>query len=378
LLISLLFLGINSYMKNSSKSSLPDIWVGVDVAYDSVEGIKNVVDEVKSYTNFFAVGSTGITFNVTKLDEVCQYIYDSGLHFTIFTFPANLSFSQADWVSAARQKWGSRFLGLYVYDEPGGHQIDRYQPGNLSLMSVSEANNYTDAANKYVKKLKDLLTAFKITWHVEDFPLFISDYALYEFDYRVGYDTIFAEFGFNLSRPLQVALCRGAAAPRKKDWGVIITWTYDNPPYLESGQQLFDDMLLAYQNGAKYILVFDYPKGNGTYGILQQEHLGALKQFWQYIKNNCRTSDTIGDRVTYVLPKDYGYGFRGPNDKIWGLWEADNLSSVIWRNVNALLSQHIGKIDIIYEDNVENNSLEYAKLIFWNGTILVKEQLANG
>jgi hypothetical protein len=65
----------------------------------------------------------------------------------------------------------------------------------------------------------------------------------------------------------------------------MITWTYDNPPYLESGPELYNDMVAAYQNGAKYILVFDYPKNNATYEILQEEHLEALKQFWQYIKS---------------------------------------------------------------------------------------------
>ena len=28
-----------------------------------------------------------------------------------------------------------------------------------------------------------------------------------------------------------------------------------------------------------------------------------------------RTIDSINERVAYALPKDYGYGFRGSNDK---------------------------------------------------------------
>jgi len=370
LLILLLFAGIDSYLKTYPNPAQVDVFVGIDAVYDGVENIKSLVDEVKSYTNFFVIGSTGITYNITKLNEVCQYVYDSGLYFTTFTHPANLSFSQAQWISDARQRWGSRFLGLYAYDEPGGHQIDRYQLGNLSLMLVPEASNYTDAANKYAENLNETLSEFRIDWHVGDFPLLTSDYALYEFDYRGGYDTIFAEFGFNFSRPLHIALCRGAATLRNKDWGVMITWTYDNPPYLESGPELYNDMVAAYQNGAKYILVFDYPKNNATYESLQEKHLEALKQFWQYIKNNPRTSDTISERVTYVLPKDYGYGFRGSNDTIWGLWEADNLSSKIWSDVNALVEQYKTRLDIIYEDDLQLNIAEYTKLVFWNGTTI--------
>ena len=48
-----------------------------------------------------------------------------------------------------------------------------------------------------------------------------------------------------------------------------------------------------------------------------------MKQFWQYVKANPRTITPVSDRTAYVLPEDYAYGFRGPNDKIWGLWQAD-------------------------------------------------------
>ena len=74
--------------------------------------------------------------------------------------------------------------------------------------------------------------------------------------------------------------------------------------------------------------------------------------------------------MAYVLPKDYGYGFRGPEDTIWGLWEADNLSSTIWNNVNALLEQYKTGLDIIYEDEVQLNVTTYTKLVFWNGTTI--------
>jgi len=58
-----------------------------------------------------------------------------------------------------------------------------------------------------------------------------------------------------------------------------MTWTYNNPPYIESGIELYNDLLLAYENGAKYILIFD---SNEEYSneILQREHLEALRQFW--------------------------------------------------------------------------------------------------
>ena len=61
----------------------------------------------------------------------------------------------------------------------------------------------------------------------------------------------------NYSRQLNIDLCRGAATVQNKDWGVMITWTYTQPPYMESRTQLYNDMVLAYENGAKYIIIFD-------------------------------------------------------------------------------------------------------------------------
>ena len=65
----------------------PDFFVGIDTAYDNVEDIEKLVDSVKGYTNLFVIGSTGITFNRTKLDQVCQYIYGSGLYFIVYSHP---------------------------------------------------------------------------------------------------------------------------------------------------------------------------------------------------------------------------------------------------------------------------------------------------
>ena len=87
--------------------------------------------------------------------------------------------------------------------------------------------------------------------------LFTSDYALYWFDYKAGYDTLFAQFGWNYSRQLNVALCRGAATVQSKDWGAKVTGEYTMPPHIESGEQLYKDLILAYENRAKSIVVFD-------------------------------------------------------------------------------------------------------------------------
>jgi len=340
-----------------------DVFVGIDVAYADFPEIKRLIDEISSYTNLFVIGSTGITYNVTKLDEACQYIYDKGLYFIFFTERP----PRAQWLEDSKRRWGDQFLGLYAYDEGGGRQLDLYE-----YRPVWEADNYTDARSQFVNSMSGWLNWITMGYTSSlNFPLFTSDYALYWFDYKAGYDVLLAQFGWNYSRQLNVALCRGAATVQNKDWGVIITWTYNNPPYIESGEELYNDLIYAYKNGAKYVAVFDSNE-NYTQGILEEEHLEALKQFWQYIQDNPRTSDATSDRVAYVLPKDYAYGFRGPNDKIWGLWETDAFSDELCINLGSLMKQYGTKLDIIYDDGLElSNAYEYHKLIFWNGTVYV-------
>jgi hypothetical protein len=365
LLIAALLLKYGFLDTTPAKGEYVDVFVGVDAAYDSLEEIKTLVDAISPYTNLFVIGSTGVTHNVTKLDDLAQYVYDKGLSFIVYTeMPPVIG---ASWIANAKAKWGGSFLGLYVYDETGGKQLD-----NFTVTAVHKANNYTDAKNQFVATLNMSLNW--VVWNftdVQNLQLFSSDYALYWFDYEAGYDTVFAEFGWNYSRQLNVALNRGAATAQNKDWGVIITWKYDDEPYIESSEQLYDDMVLAYENGAKYIVIFDTNKPY-THGILGERHFQAIRQFTDYAHKNPRTENAASERVAFALPEDFAYGFRGPNDKIWGLWEADSdaLSYELSVKLGNLLTQYGDKLDVIYDDAFSVNAHSYSKVIFWNGTVI--------
>jgi hypothetical protein len=345
----------------SSAQNTPNVYIGVDAGSTDLNQLKALAQEVESYTNIFIVGSFPITWNYTKLTDICQLLNDEGLNFMVFEHPED-SMPFAQWLSMATQKWSTHFLGIYGYDEPGGYQIDK-----TDYMAAKVADNYSDAAAKYVANVTDWLSMLRDYCGGINTTTVVSDYVLYEYDYRAGYDAVFAEFGWNFSRPLYVALCRGAATMHDKPWGAIITYTYTVPPYLETGQQVYEDMVYAYQNGAKYILLFDYDT-NTTLSILQPQHLEALKQFWQYVKENPQPANAPADRVAYVLPKDYGYGFRGPNDTVWGLWGPDENSAKVWNDANTLLQEYGANLDIIYEDSLNGSASPYSKLIFWNGT----------
>jgi hypothetical protein len=240
-------------------------------------------------------------------------------------------------------------------------------------MRVKVAANYSDAANQFVSSVNESLTHYMPYYMMTgDQNLLTSDYALYWWDYKAGYNIVLAEFGWNYSRQLAIAFDRGAATVRNKDWGAIIDWTYTNPPYIESGTQLFNDAKLAYNNGARYILVFD-SDANHTESILQKEHLTALSQFWQYTKSLPRSNNIVNDRVAYVLPKDYGYGFRGPSDKIiWGLWQANNFTYQLSNDVGNMLQEYGNKLDIIFDDGLDSANISmYNQITFWNGAALV-------
>jgi hypothetical protein len=370
LLVVALFLQHFLITKNQSKDEPLEIFVGIDVAYENLTETKQCVDKISNYTNIIILGCTGTTYNFTKLNEICQYVYDRGFSFIIYSeMPPEGEWFLCSHIDCITQ-YGDKFLGVYAFDEGGGRQLDLVKPRPFS---VDEAENRTDAREKFVTNATERLNWFTGGYNSSIyFPLFTSDYALYWFDYKAGYDVVFAEFGWNYSRELNVALCRGAATVQNKNWGVMITWTYNESPYMESGEKLYEDMLLAYENGAKYIIVFDTNK-EYTQGILQDEHLDALEQFWQYAQNNPRISDPPSSRVAYVLLKDCGYGFRGPSDKIWGLWEADEFTCGLCTTMGQLLEQYKSKFDIIYDDELNStNTAMYSMLIYWNGTICTR------
>ena len=353
----------------SKGSATKDFYCGVSFCGSTTAEAKLLVDRVKNYTNVFVVQSLPISENEAVLNEICNYAVDSGLHVIVY-FRWFDQYWQAWWLDTAKQRWGEKFLGVYLYDEPGGLQLDRAD--YMGWLGGQVPRNYSEATESYTR-------AFRLVGRLGEMQMlkmryiraFTSDYALYWFDYKAGYDVVFAQFGWNYSRQLNVALCRGAATFQNKNWGFMITWTYENPPYIESGEELYGDMILAYNNGANYILVFDYPYvSNSTYGILKEEHLEALRKFWDYMNYNPPTCDASSDRVAYVLPKDYAYGFRGPDDKIWGLWEADAFSLKISTEVGSLIDRYQNRLDIIYDDGL-NSAYGYSKLIFWNGTTQV-------
>ena len=380
LIVSPLFLVIWNFGIDEQKSE-PEFFVGVEYAIDnhSVEDCKALVDRGKNFTNFFVVDSLGITLDINNLNEACDYVYDSGLFFMVFfisplyrvgdDFVFRYNYYPNLWILKAKQKYCDMFLGAYVMDEPRGNQLDE---GSFQL--VKEAQDQTEAAERWVELLQIHIDQYAFLRSYEDYSILTADYGLYWFDYKGGYDAILAEFGWNHSRPLHVALCRGAAKVQNRDWSVMVTWTYNGTPYLVPGNELYNDLKVAYHNGAKYAVIFDHPDTEySEYGILTEEHFDALENFWNYVNSNPDKHGTEKADVAYVLPENFGFGFRSSDDNIWGLWSADEdeRTEKIWGDVNQLLDQYGSRFDIVYSDPEFNADLQqhYDKIFFWNETL---------
>jgi len=97
-------------------------------------------------------------------------------------------------------------------------------------------------------------------------------------------------------------------------------------------------------------------------------HFENLKKFEYYTKQNPGEHGVYKSKVGYVIPEDFGFGFREANDTVWGLWKDDILAKKIWSYSLTLLKEHQFKIDILYDDEKLGGSIRsrYEKLIWWN------------
>jgi hypothetical protein len=203
--------------------------------------------------------------------------------------------------------------------------------------------------------------------------MFTSDYALYWYGYQVGYDVLLTQLGWNNSYIKEIDLIKGAARLQNKEWGAIITWKYNQTPYLDSGEEIYNQMLTAYQAGAKYVIIFNYPQIEGNlYGAMTDEHFAALEKLSNDIRATSKIRNVPDESkadAVFILPNNYGWGMRTPNDKIWGYWAPDEKSLQIWNITTKLLQQYRLGLDIIYDDPAFPFRGRYNHIYYWNSTL---------
>jgi hypothetical protein len=403
---------------NSGKPAT-NLNVGVAFCGNTTSEATLLIDRVKTYTNLFILdsGRNPISRNQTQIEEICDYAVSQGLKVIINVgtyYPQVSWFWQLKTLEGIKQRWterwGDKFLGMYYNDEPGGIQLDGNWSGYFTWASAiqnrtgfnstaffrgaymnainalsginakmqaanasgSEPTDYNAEADFFVQNvIREDLGMMPLK--AAGFTTFTSDYGLYWFDYLGGYDVMLAQIGWNCSLAQQIDLVKGAARMQNKDWGIILTWKYGSAPYLDTGDQMYYQMMTAYQAGAKYVVVFNYPIVEGNdYGIMNDEHFIALERFWNDV-TKVRKTNTLNDvsasEVALVLPKNYGWGMRRPGDSIWGFWGPDSKSLTVGTTMGKLLAKYGVSMDIIYEDPaypVADGG--YNKVYYWNST----------
>lgn len=387
-----------NFINNNPDSVKP--YFGISFNGENFADAKLLIDRTKNYTNLFVLQSGPISKNETAINLVCDYAVDAGLDIIVFFGWFDFDHEwQIPWLDFAKNRWGKDFLGVYLYDEPGGIQIDynwsrvfhrirEINPEFYESISVYIQYNSTQFVARNYEAAKDRFIDY-LQNHVQINELanrgitsYTSDYGLYWFDYLAGYDTIFVELGWNHSTMKHIGLVRGAANVQKKEWGSIIVWNSVDRESFDDGNnwahkgdyktapEMFTDMMDSYKTGADYIIIFNYPTdppGN-PYGILTDEHFVAIEDFWKYMQENPEDYNSQKGEVALVLPENYAWGMRRIDDKIWGYWGPDEKSEQIWNISQKLLDEHGFNLDIVYEDsNFPVNGL-YQEIYYWNQT----------
>jgi len=375
---------------NKSKEKTP-FYLGVTFCGNTTAEAQLLIDKVKSYTNLFVLQSGTISKNETAVNEICDYAVASGLHIIVYFGWFDTDYPwQVPWLDFAKQQWADRFLGVYYYDEPGGIQLDYNWTSHfdriINLINLQNSTlyrtlaaaierylngtlprDYDEAARRYINILRNYPDLKELK--TRSITAFTSDYALYWFDYLGGYDVMLAQFGWNHSTVQDIALIRGAARMQNKSWGAIITWKYEGPPYLDSGDEIYQQMRMAYEAGAEYIVIFNYPQINDNpYGIMRDEHFEALEKFWNGVKTMPKTiQGSVKAEAALILPRNYGWGMRCPDDRIW-FWGPDEKSPQIWELSRKLLSKYGHQLDIVYDDLEFPVAGKYRQTHYWNST----------
>jgi hypothetical protein len=359
------------YLQNENTNGVSDeeFFFGVSFGGDTFNQAKLLIDKVKGYTNFFLINNWDVSTNETVLNEISQYAIDANMSIMVyFDFIPYQTYPWLNtWLSTAKERWGNQFLGVYLYDEPGGKQIDtgQWRSGEEATELFENVSDYSDAANRFTTAIPSCLSWQFARNH--SISLFTSDYALYWFDYLAGYDAIFVELGWDHNIIQHIALDRGAADVQDRDWGAILVWMNKTDPSLGSGPEILQDMITAYRAGTKYVIVFDFPYDK-PFGILEEEHFEAMETFWEMIHSTHQDIEKVEADVAFVLPKDYGWGMRSLDDNIWGVWPPDDRAPLIWDNMNKAIEEYGLRLDIIYDDPQFNYAERYSQIIYWNST----------
>ena len=172
------------HYKIKDEASKENLLFGVSFGLNTTSEAKLLIDKVKGYTNLFLINSWDISTNETSLNEICEYAVNANMSFMVYfdfishtTYPWHLT-----WLDTAKERWGNKFLGIYIYDEPGGKQIDngQWDTAKETKKIFENVSDYNDASNRFVTSIPSSFSMQNVNNSI--IPVYTSDYALYWFD----------------------------------------------------------------------------------------------------------------------------------------------------------------------------------------------------
>jgi len=162
LLVALLLfsLPITSCPQNINDLTEEEVYFGVTFGGKTFNEAKLLIDKVKDYTNLFIVNSWDVSVNETELNQTCDYAFNADLNFIVYIYISTRIYPwQANWLQTAQERWEDKFLGIYLYDEPGGKQIDLGQwdystaHGGIMIKRFENITNHAEAADRFVTSI---------------------------------------------------------------------------------------------------------------------------------------------------------------------------------------------------------------------------------
>ena len=135
-------------------ASAAEFFFGVSFGGNTTREARLLIDKVKRYTNLFVINSWDLSTNETALNDICDYAANARMKVIVYidyvSYVTNPWYLK--WIDYAKERLGSKFLGIYLYDEPGGRQIDWTQktegtPWAALFVNVSD---YSDASKRYI------------------------------------------------------------------------------------------------------------------------------------------------------------------------------------------------------------------------------------
>lgn len=128
LVVALLLISVGANLLTDEKQEEPTLFIGVDIASGDESCVYRVADAVAGVANLIIIGTLNVTQDTLALTRVCDYLYQRDFYFIVYVafaveglFPPRGP--DPEFFNTTAKQWGNKFLGVYMFDEPGENKL---------------------------------------------------------------------------------------------------------------------------------------------------------------------------------------------------------------------------------------------------------------